>query len=148
MVDSSVEKCACYFSGAPTLVDVMAWKSLFITTWILAVCLIASDWAAAADLRLYTANKLLQQRRVSMVRNTDEPGCHNLITKRRIYRVAQIGFETCTLYSKKACEAGTEIAVSWKNKKEPVSEFTQGARWFLPGERGAKMASWKCDENP
>ena len=148
MVNSSVEKRTCYFSGALTLVDVMAWKSLFITTWILAVCLIASDMAAAADLRLYTANKLLQQRRVSMVRNTDEPGCHNLITKRRVYRVAQIGFETCTLYSKKACEAGTEIDVSWKNKKEPVNAFTQGARWFLPGKRGAKMASWKCDEKP
>lgn len=80
-----------------------------------------------------------------MVRNTDEPGCHNLITKRRIYRVAQIGFEFCTLYSEKDCEEGAEIAVSWKNKKEPATEITPGARWFLPGERGSKMASWKCD---
>ena len=123
-------------------------KPLFTAIWTITAVLIAGDMALAADLRLYTANKLLQQRRVSMVRNTDEPGCHNLITRRRLYRVAQIGFETCTLYSKKDCEAGTEIAVSWKNKKGPVSEFTQGARWFLPGERGAKMASWKCDENP
>jgi len=123
-------------------------KSLFTTTLAFTAILIAGDMALAADLRLYTANKLLQQRRVSMVRNTDEPGCHNLFTKRRIYRVAQIGFETCTLYSKKDCEDGTEIGVSWKNKKEPVYAFTQGARWFLPGKRGAKMASWKCDENP
>ena len=103
-----------------------------------------TDLALAADLRLYTANSLLQQRRVSMVRNTDEPGCHNLITKRKIYRVAQIGYETCTLYAERDCETGTEIDVSWKRKKDPVQAFTQGARWFLPGERGSKMASWNC----
>jgi len=34
-----------------------------------------------------------------------------------------------------------------KNKKSPVNDFTQGARWFLPGERGSKTASWKCEED-
>jgi hypothetical protein len=126
----------------------MPWNFLFTAPLAFTAILIAGDMALAADLRLYTANKLLQQRRVSMVRNTDELGCHNLITRRRLYRVAQIGFETCTLYSKKDCEAETEISVSWKNKKEPVIAFTQGARWFLPGERGAKTASWKCEEKP
>lgn len=114
---------------------------------LLATVIIDGAAASAADLRLYTANKLLQQRRISMVRNTDEPGCHNLITRRKVYRVAQIGFETCTLYAKKDCEAGSEIGVSWKNKKSPVHDFTPGARWFLPGERGSKMASWKCEED-
>lgn len=101
--------------------------------------------ASAADFRMYTANSFMQQRQVTFVRNTDEPGCHNLITKRRIYRVAQIGFETCSIYSEKDCEEGTEIAVSWKNKKTPKTSFTRGARWFLPGERGSKMGSWKCE---
>ena len=113
----------------------------------LAATLFGSGLAYAADLRLYTANKLLQQRQISMVRNTDEPGCHNLISRRKVYRVAQIGFKTCTLYAKKDCESGSEIGVSWKNKKPPVDDFTPGARWFLPGERGSKMASWKCDED-
>ena len=126
----------------------MARNPLSLTLFILAVVLAAGDMAMAADLRLYTANKLLQQRRISMIRHTDKPGCHNLITKRRVYRVAQIGFATCTLYSAKSCEAETEIAVSWKNKKDPVNDFTQGARWFLPGERGSKMASWKCEGEP
>ncbi|MDJ0956430.1 MAG: hypothetical protein QNI91_06225 [Arenicellales bacterium] len=99
----------------------------------------------AADFRMYTANKLMQQREVTFVLNTDEPGCHNLIKKRRIYRVAQIGFESCTVYSEKNCEEGTEIPVSWKNKKDPITSFTRGARWFLPGERGSKMRSWKCE---
>lgn len=80
-----------------------------------------------------------------MIRNTDEPGCHNLFNKRRVYRAAQIGFATCTLYAEKDCEAGTEIEVRWKNKGEPKIAFTRGARWFLPGERGAKMKSWQCE---
>lgn len=114
---------------------------------LLAAVTFGTGVASAADLRMYTANNLLQQRRISMVRNTDEPGCHNLVTRRKIYRVAQIGFKTCTLYADKDCEAGTEIGVSWKNKKPPVNNFTQGARWFLPGERGSKTASWKCEED-
>ena len=114
---------------------------------LLAAVTFGTGVASAADLRMYTANKLLQQRRISMVRNTDEPGCHNMVTRRKIYRVAQIGFKTCTLYADKDCEAGTEIGVSWKNKKSPVNDFTQGARWFLPGERGSKTASWKCAED-
>lgn len=116
--------------------------SLFI---IGAGTLFLSSGAVAADFRLYTANKYLQQRQVALVRNTDEPGCHNLLTKRRIYRVAQIGFEFCTIYAEKDCAQGTEIAVSWKNKKDPTTTFTRGARWFLPGERGTKMGSWKCE---
>lgn len=114
---------------------------------VLSTVMVWSDLSLAADLRLYTANKQLQQRRVSLVRNTDEPGCHNLITSRKIYRVAQIGFKSCTLYTKKDCEAGTEIGVSWKNERPRVKEFTPGARWFLPGERGSKMASWNCEED-
>lgn len=121
--------------------------TLFTIPLVLTVALFSGNVSLAADLRLYTANKQLQQRRVTLVRNTDEPGCHNLITKRKIYRVAQIGFKTCTVYAKKRCEVGTEIGVSWKNKKPPINEFTPGARWYLPGKRGAKMASWKCEED-
>ena len=78
----------------------------------------------------------------------DEPGCHNLISKRRVYRAAQIGFATCTLYTKKDCATGTEIEVNWKNKSDPVTAFTPGARWYLPGTRGSKMASWHCEAAP
>ena len=106
---------------------------------------VAYNLASAADFRMYTANDLMQQREITFVRNTDEPGCHNLFTKRRVYRVAQIGFENCTVFSEKDCEEGTEIPVSWKNKKEPTTVFTRGARWYLPGERGSKMGSWKCE---
>ena len=123
----------------------MLYRKLFACACLGIFGLTSLNLVGAADFRMYTANKLMQQREVTFVRNTDEPGCHNLITKRRIYRVAQIGFETCSVYSGKDCEKGTEIPVSWKNKKDPVTSFTRGARWFLPGERGSKMRSWKCE---
>ena len=123
----------------------MAHKILFVPACLGIVALTFWNLVSAADFRMYTANKLKQQREVTFVLNTDEPGCHNLIKKRRIYRVAQIGFETCTVYSEKDCEEGTEVPVSWKNKKDPVTSFTRGARWFLPGELGSKMRSWKCE---
>lgn len=124
---------------------VMTNRSLFAAACLVVLGLTIHNLASAANFRMYTANKLLQQRQVTFVRNTDEPGCHNLIKKRRIYRVAQIGFETCTIYAVKDCEAGSEIPVSWKNKKDPTLSFTRGARWFLPGKQGSKMRSWKCE---
>ena len=123
-------------------------KFTFSAGCLVIVALVVAAQASAANLRLYTANKQLQQRKISMIRNTDEPGCHNLINRRRVYRAAQIGFASCTLYTEKDCEAGTEIEVRWKNKKSPVTDFSRGAMWFLPGNRGEKMASWKCVEEP
>ena len=115
---------------------------------LIVLVLMVSAIAEAADLRLYTANKQLQQRKITMIRNTDEAGCHNLIKRRRVYRAAQVGFASCTLYSEKDCEQGSEIEVQWKNKDTPVTEFSRGALWFLPGKRGEKTASWKCVEEP
>lgn len=100
----------------------------------------------AADFRIYRANKQLQQDRV-LALNEDEPGCHNLLLTLKIYRVAQIGYEHCTVFSEKDCEAGSEVPVSWKREDEPVKKFTQGARWFLVSDdpRGHEMGSWYCE---
>lgn len=123
-------------------------KFTFLLCCLAIAALMVSVQAGAANLRLYTANKSMQQRKISMIRDTDEAGCHNMIKRRRVYRAAQIGFASCTLYSEKDCEQGTEIEVQWKNKEQPVTEFSRGAMWFLPGKRGEKMASWKCVEEP
>lgn len=105
----------------------------------------ASASLQAADFRIYRANKQLQQDRV-LARNEDEPGCHNMLLTITVYRVAQIGYEYCTVYSERDCESGSEIPVTWKLEDAPVKQFTQGARWFLVGEnpRGHKMGSWYC----
>lgn len=104
----------------------------------------ASAWGA--DFRMYTANKLLQQDQI-FTTNGDEPGCHNLLVSRRVYRVAQIGYESCRIYRSKDCSEGDELTVSWKQERAPTTEVTQGARWFLisDNKRGAKMSSWFCE---
>ncbi|MBS1270617.1 MAG: hypothetical protein MAG794_01575 [Gammaproteobacteria bacterium] len=103
----------------------------------------ASSWAA--DFRIYRVNDIMHQDRI-LALNEDEPGCHNLLLRVTVHRVAQIGFEYCTVYAEKDCAAGSEIPVTWKHKKAPVAQFTQGARWFLVSDdpQGKKMGSWHC----
>lgn len=96
------------------------------------------------EFRAYTANKLKQQDKMWLGTGAAKPGCHNMLIKLEIYRVAQIGFDHCVIYADKDCKEGTEIPVSWKNKDKSTTTITQGARWFLPGETGSDMGSWKC----
>ncbi len=98
---------------------------------------------SAADFRIYWIDKEGNQRRVFVLSNAGKPGCHSLPIKRRVYRVAQVGFKECTIYAERDCQAGTELTVSWKNKKKTTT-ITPGARWFLEGERGSEMGSWHC----
>ena len=117
------------------------------TGLVLGLALIAvSVPLEAANFRIYRANKHLQQDRV-IATNEDEPGCHNLLLSLKIYRVAQIGYEYCTVYADRDCEAGSEVSVSWKQEDAPVTRFTQGDRWFLAGgdRRGHDMGSWYCE---
>lgn len=103
----------------------------------------AAAWPA--DFRIYRANDEMQLDRVPAL-NEDEPGCHNMLLPLTVYRVAQIGYEYCSIYSHRNCEGGSEIQVSWKEKEDPVTQFTQGDRWFLVSDekRGHKMGSWYC----
>jgi len=117
--------------------------TLCALTLLLAACA-SEPPGRAPDFRVYSANSLKQQRQILVPSNAARPGCHNLLITREVYRVAQVGFGYCVIYSQKDCKAGTEINVSWQNKKDPTSVITQGARWFLPGELGSDMASWKC----
>lgn len=98
----------------------------------------------SADFRIYTVNKNMQQSRAVVLANAERPGCHDMLLRQRVYRVAQIGFESCTVYAEKDCKPGTELKVRWKNEEEPTTRISPGARWFLGGERGEKMGSWSC----
>lgn len=115
---------------------------------VVTAILLLSDAAWSADIRFYTINSRQQQSLISLVTGTNKPGCHNFLTKRRVYRVSQVGFEYCRLYSEKNCKSEAEVTVRWKNKKPPTDKLTPGARWFLAGERGTKIASWKCHNKP
>lgn len=117
-----------------------------LTFTVLAGCASQQSNGPATDFRIYRANDQLQLDQVPAL-NTSEPGCQNMLLGLRVFRVAQIGFEHCTVYAEKDCREGTEVPVSWKQENEPVTEFTQGDRWFLVGDepQGHKMGSWYCE---
>ncbi len=118
-------------------------------TAAVALCFVlASGIAWSADIRLYTVNSKGQQGLVRFVTGTDKPGCHDLPIKRRIHRASQVGFDYCRLFSERDCNEEAVVSVRWKNKKPPTDRLTPGARWFLPGDRGTKVASWECRTKP
>ncbi len=112
------------------------------------VVLLFSSAAWAAEIRFYTANSRQQQSLITLVTGTGKPGCHNFLTKRRVYRISQVGFEYCRIFAEKNCNAEAVVTARWKNKKPPTDKLKPGARWFLAGERGAKIASWACHKTP
>ncbi len=116
---------------------------------ILAVFLLLFSTSAwCAEIRFYTVNSKQQQSLISLVTGTGKPGCHNFLTKRRVHRISQVGFESCGVYAERNCNTDTAITARWKNKKKPTTVLTPGGRWFLEGERGTKIASWECRSKP
>jgi len=98
------------------------------------------------DFRIYRANDRLQLDRIPTL-DENEPGCHDMLLTLRVYRVAQIGFEYCTVYADQGCREGNEVPVTWKREEAPVKRFTQGDRWFLVSDhrQGHDMGSWYCE---
>ena len=114
----------------------------------LALVLLAPGVSLSAlprDFRVYVVNNEMQADEVPVF-HEDRPGCHNLLLRFVVHRVAQIGYKYCTVYAEKDCKAGTEVPVSWKKNEPPVPRFTQGDRWFLvsPDPHGHRMGSWYC----
>ncbi len=116
--------------------------------FVAVVFLLLSDAAWSAEIRFYTVNSRQQQSLVSLIAGTSKPGCHNFLTKRRVYRISQVGFEYCRIFAEKNCDAEAVVTARWKNKKPPTDKLTPGARWFLAGERGTKIGSWECYKIP
>lgn len=116
---------------------------------LLAGCATSSESSRPTEFRAYRANDRLQLDRIPTF-GEDQPGCHNMLLGLRVYRVAQIGFERCTVYQDKDCKAGTEVPVSWKDEDPAVKQFGQGDRWFLVSDhpQGHEMGSWQCRARP
>ncbi len=112
------------------------------------VFLLLSNAAWGAEIRFYTINSRQQQSLISLITGTNKPGCHNFLTKRRVYRISQVGFEYCRIFADRNCKTEAVVTASWKNKKQPTDKLKPGARWFLAGERGTKIVSWECLEQP
>ena len=117
----------------------------------IAVVLVAPP--ARADIRFYHLNEQGQQYRSEFVRNADKTGCHTFLKKRNVYRVAQVRFAYCEVYSERDCAEDSVLTARWigkrkksEDKKKPVTRLTPGAMWALADRANVKVRSWRCEE--
>ena len=123
-----------------------------------ALCAIVSATLPVADaaqrrasITFYRLNKLGQLYEVRIVRNIDEPGCHNFLKKTGVFRVGQVGFEYCEVFTEKACQPDSAVTATWNasskrdpSKKYPTTRITRGNMWVLSVEDNVTLRSWHC----
>ncbi len=114
---------------------------------------LATNVAEAGSIRFYKVNSKGQQSEVGFLRNRDEPGCHNVLGSREIFRVAQVGFTYCTVYSAKDCPDDDGLTMIWKGKvrensarAQPTDRLMPGDLWYFEENGTREMNSWKCVE--
>ena len=107
--------------------------------------------APRSEIRFYTINSLDQQRELSWLPKRHAEGCFNLPLSLRLFRIAQIGFTSCSVYHGKDCEAVHTHSMVWSgksrnnsNKQVPTFRMTEGAMWFFSRGRKAEVRSWHC----
>ena len=124
---------------------------------ILSVSLMSVPAVQADDhgsIRLYKLNKKGQPVKQNWVGKQGLAGCQNLRLKREVFRVAQIGYEYCVVYSKKDCESGSEVQAMWDGKryrvadidiKQPQTKLLRGSKWVLNPDQNVIIRSWQCE---
>ena len=107
--------------------------------------------APRSEIRFYTINSLDQQRELSWLPKRRAEGCFNLPVALRLFRIAQIGFTSCSVYHVKDCAADHIQPMVWSgksrnnsNKQVPTVEMTEGAMWLFSRGREASVRSWQC----
>ena len=107
--------------------------------------------APRSEIRFYTINSLDQQRELSWLPKRHADGCFNIPLSLRIFRIAQVGFTSCSVYRGKNCEAVHIQPMVWSgkslnnsNKQVPTFEMTEGAMWLFSRGREASVRSWRC----
>ncbi len=131
---------------------------ILVLTALLTACASSSSRSAedsqAANkgkIRFYRVNDLGQQTILSVVKDTEKPGCHNFFKKSRLHRIAVTGFQYCEVYSNKNCQAGSKLSAQWmakkvksEDKKQPTTKFTKGSRWVFDRGGNIRAHSWRC----
>lgn len=109
--------------------------------------------AEAGSIRFYKVNSKGQQSEIGFLRNRDEPGCHNVLGSREIFRVAQVGFTYCTVYAEEDCPDEQGLVMNWKGKvransarSQPTERLMPGDMWYFGENDTREMNSWKCVE--
>ena len=107
--------------------------------------------APRSEIRFYTINSLDQQRELSWLLKRHAEGCFNLPVSLRLFRIAQIGFLSCSVYHGKDCATVNTHPMLWSgkrrhnsNKQVPTLRMTEGAMWLFSRGRKAEVQSWQC----
>ena len=117
----------------------------------LALAGLSASSANAAEIRFYKINSKGQQSEVGFIRNKDEPGCHNLLGSREVFRVAQIGFTYCSVFSGKDCAGEDVLTLYWQGpvksnsvRAQPGERLMPGDRWYFENNQTQDVRSWSC----
>ena len=124
---------------------------------LLLICALSLLWStisvAGPKIRMYEVNKKQQQRKIVIGSAVEEPGCHNLLWGKDVYRVAQFGFAWCTLYAREDCPPDAVIPAVWESgnyrrykiKKGQVQDrLYPGEEWIVKAT-GRDVQSWHCE---
>jgi len=109
----------------------------------------------AADIRFYKINKHQQSDRlwVSKKKST-RSGCNNFRGAPRIFKVVQIGYQSCSIYSAKNCSEESLIRARHNGIDAYAKNLSEGFGWQPSTDtalskqsndsRGVKLRSWNC----
>jgi len=109
--------------------------------------------SAGENIRMYKINKKQQQRRIMFGNAVKQPGCHNLIVERKVYRVAQTGFAWCSVYAEDDCTPGSILPAMWTGDEyhkygidgtRPQPKLYPGSHWNLVSPE-TPVQSWYCE---
>ena len=88
--------------------------------------------------RMYKLNKKGQLLKQRWLTDTEQPGCHNTLSERKVHRFAQVGFAYCQLFSAENCTGESVLAVEWGGGKyrtatvdldKQKKKIIQGTEW-------------------
>lgn len=108
---------------------------------------------AGPTIRMHEVNSKLQQRKILLGDRASEPGCHDLLWGKQVYRVTQFGFAWCSLYHEKGCPAESIVPAYWSEGKlrrynidstEPQEKLFPGDKWIVKSD-GIEVRSWYCE---
>lgn len=132
-------------------------KLQFSRVTIALLCMFAMLYSgsvlAGSKIRMYEINKKQQQRKIVIGNKVEEPGCHDLLWSKEVYRIAQFGYAWCSLYTEEGCAAGSLVPAFWqegdyhryKIKEGQQSEkLYPGDQWIVVSD-GKKIKSWYCE---
>ena len=110
------------------------------------LCLLGLAWsgsAAGANARMYEVNSKLQQRKILLGGKAEQPGCHDMLWGKQVYRFAQFGFAWCSLYHEKSCAPESIVPAYWSEGKyrrynidgtQPQEKLYPGGKWILKSD--------------